>query len=267
MENNLFVTQLGSQQTDINQITNDLEYSLRSSFYSGVESKLVNFLGFETGKKVLDVGCGTGFLCQFIVSKFGYLDLDITGMDLQDELLEQAVRSAESEKLPVRYIKGDAHQIPFPDESFDYLVSHTLIKWVQNPDKVLQEMHRVLKPGGRIYIAERILPPVSLIQDRFDKFAYAWIEKSIRHIPHPNISMELPNRLNHLGFSEVDCIAFSVPALLTNKQDKLKNFDLEQPVKETDKVRILVHQILWSAGTRTKIGGKQSVYDKRCDIL
>jgi ubiquinone/menaquinone biosynthesis C-methylase UbiE len=250
MNENLFVSRLNHTRSGMDQIVSDLDYSLRSLFYKGMEDRLIDFLNFSTNKKVLDVGCGTGFLCEFIVNQHPSLALDITGIDLQHELLEQAIQRAESDQLSIKYIQGDAHKLPFRDNTFDYLVSHTLIKWVDNPREIVQEMNRVLKPGGRIFIAERVLPPMVLLQDRFDQIAYSIIERDIKRIPHSTIALQLPTYLNHSGFKNIDCITFSVPTLLTNSLENLDNFDLTYPIKDSDKVPLLIHQILWASGTK-----------------
>ena len=84
--------------------------------------------------KVLDVGCGNGFLSQL------YPNFDITGIDVSDGMLAHN---------PHRWIKASAEKIPFPDDHFDYVVCRSLLHHLENPHVGLKEMFRVLKPGGK----------------------------------------------------------------------------------------------------------------------
>jgi len=86
---------------------------------------------------VLDVGCGT--------SRFGFLS-NYTGADFSDPMLQRA-----REKYPGnRYVKADARELPFDDNSFDNVISTRLLMHLEDWEKALEEMYRVCKPDGRI---------------------------------------------------------------------------------------------------------------------
>lgn len=91
-------------------------------------------------KRILEVGCGTGSL----VSEFGgQTDAIIFGMDINSEYL-----SFVKENHPqVDLIRGDAHQLPFADQSIDVTMCHFLLLWVDDPNRVLREMKRVTRQG------------------------------------------------------------------------------------------------------------------------
>ncbi len=108
--------------------------------YSGTgllyHSRIVHEMlqGFTMKHKTLDVGCGTGFVSQL------YPNFDITGIDISDGMLANN---------PYKWVKAAAEKIPFPNESFDYVICRSLLHHLELPLLGLQEMHRVLKPGGR----------------------------------------------------------------------------------------------------------------------
>ncbi len=87
----------------------------------------------RTSDKILDVGCGIGFVSQL------YPNFDIVGIDISDEMLK---------RNPFKWHKAPAEAIPFPDNHFDYVVCRSLLHHLENPVAGLREMFRVLKPGG-----------------------------------------------------------------------------------------------------------------------
>jgi 2-polyprenyl-6-hydroxyphenyl methylase / 3-demethylubiquinone-9 3-methyltransferase len=92
--------------------------------------------------KILDVGCGGGFLSNDL-AKAG---LTVTGLDASPESLK--VAAAHDETKSVKYIVGDAYQLPFEDASIDVVTAMDFLEHVEDPEKVIQEISRVLKPKG-----------------------------------------------------------------------------------------------------------------------
>ena len=98
------------------------------------------------GKKTLDCGCGPG-AASLRVSDLGF---DVTGMDFSSDMLETARSNAAKYSRNIEFVQGDAEDIPFPDNSFDTVVSQYMLWTVPHPDKVISEWYRVLRPGGRL---------------------------------------------------------------------------------------------------------------------
>lgn len=106
-------------------------------YHSRIVTQMLDGLRFKDHKasdKVLDVGCGTGFISQI------YPNFDIVGIDISDGMLAQN---------PHKWIKAPAEQIPFPDAHFDWVVCRSLLHHLDKPEEGLREMYRVLKPGGQ----------------------------------------------------------------------------------------------------------------------
>jgi SAM-dependent methyltransferase len=106
-------------------------------------------LKLEPGARVLDIACGTGNV-TLPLARTGAV---VTGLDMTPPLLKQARARAVREGLPIRFDEGFAETLPYPDSSFDLLVSMFGIMFSPFPATVVSEMARVLRPGGRIALA------------------------------------------------------------------------------------------------------------------
>jgi SAM-dependent methyltransferase len=102
------------------------------------------------GTHVLDVACGTGNLA-ILAAKAGAAA--VTGVDIAPNLLEQARARAEREGLPVRFDEGDAEELPYPDASFDLVISMYGAMFAPRPERAAAELVRVCRPGGQIAMA------------------------------------------------------------------------------------------------------------------
>ncbi len=104
------------------------------------------WLGMKDGMKVLDVGCGTGE-CTCYIAK-GVKNCEFYGIDMDDAFIEYARNREFDNQNTFEFIKGDALKLPFPDRTFDLVVSHTFLTNIGEPLKALREMKRVAKKGA-----------------------------------------------------------------------------------------------------------------------
>jgi arsenite methyltransferase len=116
----------------------------------------------EPGERVLDLGSGAGtdsLVAAQMVGPEGH----VTGIDMTPEMLAKAREAAaELGTQNVEFTEAEAEGLPFPDETFDVVISNGVIDLIPDKDAVLSEILRVLKPGGRIQVADvTIQRPVS----------------------------------------------------------------------------------------------------------
>lgn len=106
----------------------------------------LGMLSLAPGDSVLDVGCGPGNFTR----AFARASVDglVVGLDASRTMLDQAVREANPPN--VRYVRADAAALPFPDETFDAVCCFAALYFIERPLEAIDEMVRVLAPGGRI---------------------------------------------------------------------------------------------------------------------
>jgi len=114
------------------------------------------------GERVLDVGSGAGTDSLVAAQMVGPAGR-VVGIDMTPEMLAKArAGAAEMGAAHVTFLEGEAERLPFPDGSFDVVISNGVIDLIPDKDAVFSEIHRVLAPGGRIQVADvTIQRPVS----------------------------------------------------------------------------------------------------------
>lgn len=109
--------------------------------------------GFAAGQHLLDVSSGRGTQAIFYARELG---MRVTGLDLSDEMVRIARARAADAGLSetVRFERGDSQRLPFPDASFDAVINECAVGIPDDPQAVLDEMVRVVRPGGAVVIHE-----------------------------------------------------------------------------------------------------------------
>ncbi len=122
-------------------------------------------------KKILDVGCGTGFCSRRLRDQFK--GAKVCGIDLAPGMIE-AARQQQSLLRKIDYRVADLDQLPFEDNSFDLVFSNLTLQWVPKLIVSFQELNRVLKPGGLLIFST--LGPDTLTELRQ---SWAQVDKSV----------------------------------------------------------------------------------------
>ena len=112
---------------------------------------LKEFLDLSDNLQILDAGCGTGFFTRIIAEQ---CKADVTGMDINEELLKGARRIAEQERLNIKFVKGDITDIPYENEVFDVVICDIMLECFEDITIPIREMKRVCKEGGIVTAIE-----------------------------------------------------------------------------------------------------------------
>lgn len=127
----------------------------------------IEFLNIQRPAKILDVGSGLGILAGEIAER--YPNCEITGIEYSEEQLAAAPKHLSN----LSFQQGDAHFLPFEDNTFHIVYCRYLLEHVQNPLVVLKEIHRVLKPNGQFFTQENNIE-VTVYYPDVPKFMNVW---------------------------------------------------------------------------------------------
>ncbi len=127
------------------------EYLVPAIFESWAE-RLVDRVAIQSDDRVLDVACGTGIVSRCAATR---LDTDgvVVGLDVNEGMLEVASSAVTGVQPRIEWRRGDATELPFPDEHFDVVCCQQALQFFEDPAVALDEMCRVLEPGGRLGVS------------------------------------------------------------------------------------------------------------------
>lgn len=124
--------------------------------------KLIKRSGIKEGMRILEVGCGNGAFTIFAARVSGTKG-EVYALDIQPRMLMQLKKKlSRPENRDIKNIKlveGDAHKLPFNDNSFDVVYTVTVLQELPDQNRALKEMKRVLKPGGILAVSEFLPDP------------------------------------------------------------------------------------------------------------
>jgi len=141
-----------------------LSYRFLTPFYDFIQKYIVRDVRYKTqlikqaniqpGHRVLDLGCGTGTLAM--MAKQAQPSADVAGLDADPDMLKVANYKKNQAKLDVKFDVGFTNNPPYPNGSFDRVLSSIMIHHLKTPDKekTAREVFRVLKPGGELHIID-----------------------------------------------------------------------------------------------------------------
>ncbi|MDT8375165.1 MAG: malonyl-ACP O-methyltransferase BioC [Mariprofundaceae bacterium] len=156
-------------------------------------------------RRILDIGCGTGYFTRLLCQRFK--KADITALDLSDSMVRSTSRG-HSRRMPWHgkrhHVVSDGCLLPFADGAFDLVCSSLTMQWVTDPILMMQEMRRVLAPGGLVLFST------------FGRRTLAELRQSLAEIASERAGLVLP-------FPDV-----------TSLGDSLMTLAVELPVTDTD---------------------------------
>lgn len=207
-------------------------------------------LAAARGERILDVGCGPGFYLVEILDLVGPGG-HVAGVDLSAPMLALAAKRAGS-RDNFELAEAPATALPFDDESFDAALSVQVLEYVDDLEQALGELHRVIRPGGRVVLWDVDWETVSMYSDddaRMRRVLDAWD----RHLVHRSLPQTLGRRLREAGFVDVslaghsfttteftpDAYGASIVAVIANYLAGLEDFPEEERQAWADEQRTL----------------------------
>ena len=184
--------------------------------------------------QILDIGCGTADL-SIAFSDTG----QVTGCDFCHEMLVRGIRKVKGRdsRFPINLLEADALALPFPDESFDAVVSAFVLRNLADMRRGLDEMRRVLKPGGVLGVLDFGMPRLPIVRQLYGFYflkvlprlgqwisgaagPYQYLPSSVRNFPPAE---ELREKAGDAGFGDIRVrrLAAGVTVLLTGVREHI----------------------------------------------
>lgn len=169
---------------------------------------LLENIPIKPNMKVLDVGFGTGFPLIEIAQRLGSSSV-VYGIDMWKAALDRAKRKLQAYKVNnVKIVEGDASELPFDDGFFDMVTANLVINNLEEPDKVMREIYRVLKPGGSFHTTSNLIGHMKEFYDVFEKTLTVLKMESCfpafkTNIEHRLDTEIISNKLKSAGFNNI----------------------------------------------------------------
>jgi ubiquinone/menaquinone biosynthesis C-methylase UbiE len=173
-----------------------LDYMNQRDFFKERKRRAIDLLQLEPGGRVLEVGCGTGEESRALGELVGP-NGRVTAVDVSQAMVDVARRRSDGLNLPIEFQVGDAHRLDFPGGSFDGSCCLSTLEIVSDPRKVVSELIRVTRPGGRVVVTaldgetyvvsspERALTR-KIVNNFCDKVVNGWLGREL-----PGLCLEL----------------------------------------------------------------------------
>lgn len=220
----------GSKQEQIRRMFDKIAPSydrLNHALSLGIDRRwrrtAVDALGIHQPQQILDIATGTGDFALLLAKRIK--PQHIVGADISEGMMAVGREKVKEEGLQnvISFQYEDCMQLSFPDSSFDAVTSSYGVRNFQNLDKGLQEMQRVLRPGGHLLIVELTPPPCFPMKQLFwlyahvvmpllgrlishDDSAYTYLPASMEAFPQPE---QMEGILRKAGFAEVQWRRFT----------------------------------------------------------
>lgn len=189
------------QETDAQGLVDCLDVQAGDPFHQAVTQHVFSLLPIRSGARILDIGCGTGSDAR-LLARLVAPDGQVVGIDPSDVMVAQAQLRVQDSALPVVFEHGDGSQLRFTSASFDGCYAIRTFQHVADPHAVLTEMIRVLRPGGRLAIADpdHQTTVVDVVERELVRRFLNWRSDTIRN---GWIAHHLPALAKELGLADV----------------------------------------------------------------
>ncbi|TWT13188.1 class I SAM-dependent methyltransferase [Planomicrobium sp. CPCC 101079] len=191
------------------------------------EFRNLQWFGLQNGMHILEVGCGPGFATEQLAQRLP--DSQITGLDLDEDLLKQAEElMKEKGRENVNFVQASVFDTGLSDNSYDFVVARMLFLHLHNPEEAAFELHRVLKPGGKLTIIDIDAGIFGIIQpdiEGFQSITRKLTEMQSNAGGNRLVGRSLPRLLRKTGFTEIELETVAVHSDLAGVEGFQTQFD------------------------------------------
>jgi ubiquinone/menaquinone biosynthesis C-methylase UbiE len=161
-----------------------------------ITQKTIRLMDLGPGARVLDLGCGAGWATRLLAQSVagGEQSGQVVGLDVSDEMIRLAQESSRA-FTNIQYVVGSAQRIPWQDNFFDRVLSVESFYYYSDQDRALDELFRVMAPGGRVFIL------INLYRD--NEYSLQWVDK-LKVPVHVRSAAEYEEMFKKHGFENVE---------------------------------------------------------------
>ncbi len=224
--------------------------------------------------KILDIGCGAGNMAKGI--KYYRPDLEIYGIDIS----EKAIQIAKHRSQGIQFILGKGEQLPYKDNFFDAIVMYDVLEHIEKPEKILQEVQRVLKENGIVHIFSpldgqpwsfyTLVPRLAAIKNAQTGHVQMFSDKNFKKLLTANGFIVLKKRYSfHVLIAFLDILYYSFLAVFhIRPSSSLEGYMYKQRQHVITQIFRFLYRILIAAGSfesrlLVKVPGSGGTYTVR----
>ena len=185
---------------------NEIEQARLVSQAAVLEDKIFKNIDFKGATKILEIGSGVGAQTEILLKR--YPEAHITGVELSEVQLNTAKSyiGSKFDKSRYSYYNANAETLPFENDSFDAVYICWVLEHVPNPQRIIDECFRVLKPKGIITISEVqnnnlwLIPKSEIILNYWNKYN----DLQLKLGGNPFVGVEIGNFIYNSGFKNIE---------------------------------------------------------------
>jgi len=187
-----------------------------------IENEIINLLDLKNGRRILDVGCGSGKLLTAVSTHFP--EIALTGVDISSEMFSSTKQKLQKKNSLASFVVADIQCLPFASKSFDRISAVHMLYHVPNINQALSEIARVLSPEGLVIITANSINSKPTLKKL--KTLAAQVMKR-KEIPEPTLRFNIENGVDMVNqhFNEVKLQIYKSKLTLTDPQPYVDYFD------------------------------------------
>ena len=173
-----------------------------------IKRRMSELCPIDAGDRVLDVGCGLGHELARLSERVGRRGRAV-GIDANPAMIAEARRRAAEAWFPGQYEVGDAHNLDFPEDTFDLCLTERVLRYLRDPEAAVREMTRVVRPGGSV-LAFDFDSDQTIVDATDQSLARRLADVLDAAVPNPWIGRQMYGLFRRVGLADVRVVPHTV---------------------------------------------------------